>query len=272
MMSWQPTRRAVVAGGITAALPFARRRANAEADIWPQLAADLFKDRPLADGSSRLALEMPVRAEDAAVVPLTVRLTAAGQRVKALTLVIDGNPAPVAASFELGSTAGVTGISTRVRVNSYTDVHAVAELENGELYAVQTFVKASGGCSAPMLNVASEGDAAVGQMRFKLFAQPSMPVEPTQREAALMIRHPNNSGLQMDPLTHLYIPAYFVRELKIWQGSDLVLAMTGGISLSQNPQLRFTYRPNGAAMFRAQAVDTKEQIFSGEWPAAGSQS
>ena len=67
----------------------------------------------------------------------------------AITLVIDQNPAPMAAKFELGPDANVTEISTRVRVNSYTDVHAVAELSDGQLYMVKTYVKASGGCSAP---------------------------------------------------------------------------------------------------------------------------
>ena len=38
-----------------------------------------------------------------------------------------------------------------VKVESYTNVHAVAELDDGKLYAVKTFVKASGGCSAPAL-------------------------------------------------------------------------------------------------------------------------
>ena len=43
----------------------------------------------------------------------------------------------------------MTEISTRVRVNNYTDVHAVAELSDGKLYMTKTYVKASGGCSAP---------------------------------------------------------------------------------------------------------------------------
>ncbi len=43
----------------------------------------------------------------------------------------------------------MTEISTRVRVNSYTDVHAVAELSDGKLYMIKIYVKASGGCSAP---------------------------------------------------------------------------------------------------------------------------
>ena len=85
-----------------------------------------------------------------------------------------------------------------------------------------------------------------------------------------MVRHPNNSGLQMDQLTRLYIPAYFVRELRIWQGDDLVLAMDGGISISQDPNIRFSYVPNGAKTFRAEAIDTEEHVFRGEWPAAAS--
>jgi sulfur-oxidizing protein SoxY len=72
---------------------------------------------------------MPARAEDAAIVPLTVRSTLASsdtRRVKSFTIVIDENPALVAATFRIGPNAVVPEISTRVRVNSYTNVHAVA--------------------------------------------------------------------------------------------------------------------------------------------------
>jgi sulfur-oxidizing protein SoxY len=90
------------------------------------------------------------------------------------------------------------------------------------------------------------------------------------RQAQIMIRHPNNSGLQMDQITHLYIPPFFVTNLKVWQGDQLVLALEGGISISENPSIRFTYQPNGAATFRAQAVDTDKHVYKGEWPASPS--
>ncbi len=64
-----------------------------------------------------------------------------------------------------------------------------------------------------------------------------------------MMRHPQNSGLQMDQLTRLYIPPFFIDNLKIWQGDDLVVAMEGGIAISEDPNLRFNYKPNGAAKF-----------------------
>ena len=84
-------------------------------------------------------------------------------------------------------------------------------------------------------------------------------------EAQIMLRHPQNSGLQMDQLTRLYIPPFFIENLKIWQGDDLVLAMDGGIAISEDPNIRFNYRPNGAAKFRVEAVDTSKKMFRDEW-------
>lgn len=262
--------------GLTAAMvgygTLAAMAETANDDPWPALARELFKNRPLADGSGLIALDMPYRAEDAAIVPLTFRATMpAGDKrtVKALTIIIDWNPSPVAAVFTFGSKADVSALSTRVRVNSYTNVHAVAELSDGKLYMVKRYVKAAGGCSAPAIKDASEAKINIGQMRFRQFAAPAGSPGPS-RQAQIMIRHPNNSGLQMDQITHLYIPPFFVKDLKVWQGDRLVLAMDGGISISENPSIRFTYLPNGAASFRAQAVDTDKHVYKGEWPASPS--
>ena len=169
---------------------------------------------PLEDGTGLITLDAPYRAEDAAIVPLTVRATLpAGdtRRVEAITIVIDKNPAPVAATFRLGAASGVSSISTRVRVDMYTNVRAVAALSDGKHYMVTTFVKASGGCSAPALKTADEAKASAGQMRFRQFARTTDGPASGAREAQLMVRHPNNSGLQMDQLTRFYIPVYFVR-------------------------------------------------------------
>jgi sulfur-oxidizing protein SoxY len=238
------------------------------ADPWPELARDIFNGRPLADGAGLIAIDMPYRAEDAAIVPVTLRATLPQgdpRTLKAITLVIDQNPAPVAATFQVG--AGVTMISTRVRIDSYTNVHAVAELSDGQLYASTTFVKASGGCSAPTAKNADQANADVGQMRFRQFAKPSDGPVSGPREAQIMIRHPNNSGLQRDQLTLLYIPAFFIKELRVRQGDQLVLAMESGISISENPNVRFSYLSNGATTFRVEAVDTDGHVFTGEWPA-----
>ncbi|MBI5261381.1 MAG: quinoprotein dehydrogenase-associated SoxYZ-like carrier [Bradyrhizobium sp.] len=237
-------------------------------DPWPGLVQDIFNNRPMNDGGGVIAIEMPYRAEDAAIVPVKLRTTLSpddSRSVRTITLVIDRNPAPMAAKFELGRDANVTEISTRVRVNSYTDVHAVAELSDGKLYVVKTYVKASGGCSAPAAKNVEEAKNRLGQMRFRQFATSDQDRAKGVREAQIMIGHPNNSGLQMDQLTQLYIPAFFVDQLKLWQDDSLVLAMEGGISISEDPNLRFTYVSNGAKRFRAEARDTDGHVFRNEW-------
>jgi sulfur-oxidizing protein SoxY len=171
----------------------------------------------------------------------------------------------MAARFELGQDSYVSDISTRVRVNSYTDVHAVAELSDGKLYMTKTFVKASGGCSAPAAKNGDEAKARLGQVRFRQFAKPSDGPQSGAREAQIMIGHPNNSGLQMDQVTRLYVPAFFINELQMWQDDRLILAMQGGISISEDPNIRFSYVPNGAKHVRVEAKDTEGHVFQNEW-------
>jgi sulfur-oxidizing protein SoxY len=242
-------------------------------DPWPSLVGDLFHDRPMQNGDGLIALAAPYRAEDAAVVPMTLgfALPAGDTRqVKKITLVIDQNPAPMAASFEIGPNSGLSSIATRLRVNDYTNVHEVAELSDGKLYVVQKYVKAAGGCSAPAGKNPDEANAHIGEMRLReLAGKPDAASTPALREAQLMIRHPNNSGLQMDQVSHLYIPARYIESLEVFQGDDLVFAMEGGISISEDPNFRFTYKPNGAKVMRIEARDSGGKQFKSEWPIGG---
>ena len=244
-------------------------QAPAKDDPWPDLIVNVFDGKAIAESPDIIRLDAPTRAEDAALVPITIAMTPpAGQSVKRVTLVVDENPAPVAAVFELGSKAQVAEISTRVRVNAYTNVHAVAELDDGSLHMAVAYVKASGGCSAPAGKDPDEALASLGKMKFRQFpAKDKAAANMTPlREAQLLMRHPNNSGLQMDQITHLYIPPRFVQDLKILQGDELILRVEGGISISEDPNFRFTFRPNGAKTFRVEAIDTDNAVFSGEWP------
>jgi sulfur-oxidizing protein SoxY len=74
--------------------------------------------------------------------------------------------------------------------------------------------------------------------------------------------------MQMDQLTRLYVPAHFVTSVRIWQGDDLLLSIEGGISISENPEFRFDYRPNGAVGFRTEVGDSEGQSFKHDWPMA----
>jgi sulfur-oxidizing protein SoxY len=240
----------------------------AQDDPWPSLAADIFDGKPIADANGLVTLDAPYRAEDAALVPLTIRtqLPAGDSRfVRKVTLVVDGNPSPVAAEFSFGPKAAVDELTTRVRVDTYTNIHVVAELSDGALYGTQKFVKASGGCSAPAGKNPDEAMANLGKMRLRQFSLPAEETGRGRREVQLMIRHPNNSGLQMDQVTRNYVPLYIVRALTIRQGEDLVMKMEGGISISEDPNFRLRFTSNGVSKLEVEAEDTAGKIFKGDW-------
>lgn len=234
--------------------------------IWQSLKGDVFGDRSILLDDGVVRIEAPKRAQDAAIVPVDIFLdpAKAPDGLKAVTMIIDVNPAPVAAKFDLGKDAGVTHISTRVRVNDYSFIRAIAETGNGKLHMAQTFVKASGGCSAPAGKNAKEALASMGQMKLRQFegAEKISKAE----ELQLMIRHPNNSGLQRDPLTQYFIPAHFVDKLSVSQGDRLILAMEGGISISEDPNFRFDFNAQGKDPLKVVASDTEGKRFESEWP------
>ena len=240
---------------------------------WPDLKQEFFENVEIADGSALLAIEAPKRAHDAAVVP--VKITAQkGTKFKRLVLFVDENPIPMAADFKFGKASASASFSTRVRVNSYSYVRAVAEADDGKHYMVKTYVKASGGCSAPASKDLAAAKAQIGRMKLRFF-KPTQEVsagaqQSGLREAQIMIRHPNTSGFQMDQVTMLYIPAHYVDLIEVRQGDDLVMSVEGGISLSEDPNLRFYYNDTGKGQITVNATDNEDGKFSRSWPITGS--
>jgi sulfur-oxidizing protein SoxY len=234
--------------------------------IWAGLKGDVFGDRSILADTGLIRIEAPKRAQDAALVPVDIYIdpARAPEGVKAVTMIIDVNPAPVAATFTLGKDAGVTHLSTRVRVNDYSWIRAIAETTGGDLHMAQTFVKASGGCSAPAVKNTAEALASMGKMKLRQF--PEQENMSKAEELQLMIRHPNNSGLQRDPLTQYFIPAHFVQKLTISQADRPILSMEGGISISEDPNFRFDFDVQGDGEIRVEAVDTDGKVFKDQWP------
>ena len=257
------TRLAVVVLGIIAAMG-ASEGASAQSDeTWQSVRPDVFGERSIQDNSPLVVLTAPSRADDAALVPVEVRaaLPAGDARTIAkITVIVDENPAPVAASFRLGPDRREAHLSTRLRVNAYSFVRAVAETSDGALHMAARYVKAAGGCSAPALKDQDESLAKIGEMRLRNLAAAGEGGAPGLSRAQLMIRHPNYSGLQMNQLTRHYIPARFVDQIVVRQGGELVFEMEGGISLSEDPVIGFDYKPNGAGL-QVRAKDTDGRAF-----------
>ncbi len=227
----------------------------ARAARWRDIEKTIFGDKVATPGGSVVTLDAPYRAADASLVPITITLDPK-KPVKELYLVIDDNPSPVAAHYTFGPAADPHVIRMRVRVNSYTNVHAVAELQDGSLVEAVKFVKAAGGCSAPMGMSDEEAMKGMGEMRLK-FAHDVVPGKATQ--ATLMVRHPNFNGMQMNQITRYYTPARFIQTINVSDAGKLVFTLGTGISLSSNPVITFGMVPQSSGPVTVAVTDNKDE-------------
>ena len=234
----------------------------AAADNWSRIRPGLFQDRAIAEDKGQLLeLITPVRAEDAAVVPVAIHARPPQDRgftVRRLYLIIDNNPAPLAAVFNLTSDLGQADIETRVRVEEYTSIRVVAELSDGSLHMTSRFVKASGGCSAPAGKDPAAAAAGLGRMKLTLERTPQLN-QPLL--AQLMIRHPNSSGLAMDQVSRLYAPPHYVRHIDVAYNGRPVMSADTDISISENPNFRFSFVPRQEGTLTVDAVDSNDLTF-----------
>lgn len=254
------------------AMPFS---ANATEDPWPELHRDLFANKPLAENDGTIVLYAPGSAENAALVPISMRIPSniAGQ-AKTLSLIIDRNPAPVAAVFKFGegyssdANIGERTIATRIRIDSFSKVRAILETTDGKLHMVSKFVAGAGGCSSPAGSDVDAALAGLGRTQVKSLQDKNR--GESWREGIVMVRHPNFTGMQMDAKTRNYTPARFVNRLMVSKGEKLVFEMEGGISISEDPNIRFTYDGTHNEPLAVTGTDTEGATFSGSTHPNGS--
>ncbi len=235
-------------------------------DPWQDIRAYLFEDREILDGTGVIRLDAPDRAQDAAIVPVKINAEIPQTQehyIRRIHLLIDKNPSPVAGIFHLTPESGIATIATRIRVNEYTNIRAIAETNDGKLFMAKRFVKASGGCSAPALKDHEAAMARLGKMKLKTI-NPFTPGKPNQIQ--LMISHPNYSGLQMDPVSRNWIPPHFVEQIDVRFDDRTIMSIEGDISLSENPSIRFSFVPNQPGEIDVRAQDTDGAIFAKSWP------
>ena len=259
---------ALAASLLALAVPHAR----AEEDVWPSLKQATFGDRVIAAEDGMVALDAPVTAEDAALVPITVRVPPeVKQALKSMTLIIDKNPSPVVATFTFGPAAGTGGersMSTRVRIDNFSHVRAILETEDGKLHMASKFVQAAGGCAAMQAKDPDTENEGLGKMLVKTFP-PALSTAPLF-EGQVMLKHPNSNGMQLDIGTGGYIPARFVKEMTVKRGDDLVFRMESSFSISTNPNFRFTFGRGGDNELEVGITDTDGTVFTAKSQPSGS--
>ena len=146
-------RHLLVAGGmgaLAAGLWPLAARAAAEAEA---ATADLQQRQligAIVPKTGKVTLKVPQIAENGNTVPFTVTVDSpmtATDRVKAIHVLAEANPAPGIASFAFGPLAGKAEITMRMRLAKTQSVRAIAVMSDGSVYMDRQEVKVTiGGC------------------------------------------------------------------------------------------------------------------------------
>jgi sulfur-oxidizing protein SoxY len=232
--------------------------ANQDESEWNNtLKNQYFSGKTIEESNNIIELETPVRAEDPALVPLKINTKIKqtdDSHIKKILILVDKNPFPFVGEFEFSPHSGKADLAMRIRINTYSYVRAIAEMNDGKLYMSKKYVKASGGCSAP---VGADLDAAMqrlGKMKFRL-DNGVKTKGPTLVQ--LLISHPNLSGMQMDQVTRFVRKSHFVKQMKVSFNDEPILTAKTDIAISSDPNFRFYFVPETTGALKAEITDTQ---------------
>ncbi|WP_299919182.1 quinoprotein dehydrogenase-associated SoxYZ-like carrier [uncultured Roseobacter sp.] len=221
--------------------------ALASSEAWDSVKEQLYGERAMLSGEGIIAIDAPYRTYDDARTDLAAQIKAPpGAQIAKVTVVLDENPMPVSAVFDLETPQPGFYFDITMRVNGPTPMHVVAETSDGRLFVSETFVKTSGqgACAAPPGTDPEIALATLGQMNIDVVG--SVPGVQGGKLTSLASRlsrmdvdisHPSHSGMQMDQISLLFIPMRYVENVEIDLDGAGFVDLTGSISLSENPRL-----------------------------------
>ncbi len=210
------------------------------AEPWAALQQSYFAGKKL-ETAPFIQISAPIRAASGDQVPFAFSIDhpmTAQRHIKTVSVLVDGNPVPLTAVFHFNPDSGKAEASTRVRFESDSPVHIVAEASDGRFYVNSVYVKASGGCSGPVGAADPAALAAAGKMKMALDGPVKLG---GVNKAKLLIRHPMYTGLQRDLTSNGFRPAFFINKIDVSYNGKPVLRADTSIGLSENPTIEFPF-------------------------------
>lgn len=264
----------ILKGGVMASLliiSFVSPLKAADRGAWAELKQMVYQNQFISPALNKITLNAPYRAKDDRRVPIEVNAKLSdGRTIKKLTIIVDNNPMPVSAVFEMNKQRKEVSFKTHMRFNGPSPVRVIIEANDGKLYMKQKLVKTSGlgACASPPVGDPKELLANLGDMKLKPASLEKKKVKASKlkRRAKLEIKHPNLTGLQMDQITLQYILARFINTVEVHHGGEKLFTLTASISLSQDPDLTFDYLFNGSNEISVKAIDTDDTKFEKSFP------
>lgn len=223
---------------------------------WQFLRPEFYGQRDIGEvDDTFMSIEAPASTPDPAATPVSLRFgKPALGAIRQVRVIIDNNPSPIVSTIGLAPGVPIDEIDLRVRVDRFTSVRAIAETTDGRLEMRSTWIKASGGCSAPP---GAAGEGKTGDIRFR--------ASPDGKSLQVNIRHPNHSGFQIDPRTGDSIPPHYISHMSLSAGDKLLVDVDSGISISENPTLRIVSEQPFATPLTLDATDSNDAHFSATW-------
>lgn len=245
-------------------------------DTWTELREQVFGDAVPVLNEAVVRMDAPYRTFNDPRTEIGAHVKAPlGEFIKSVSLIIDENPMPVSAVFDLAEPKRAFAFTGSMRINGPSMVRIVAETDRGNFYMQETFVKTSGtgACSAPPGTDPLIALETMGTMKFKLLpgdgesVLASLEKKPQLQSSGELGRlvqldmdHPSHSGMQMDQITLLFIPARYVDTIEVKSNGKALFTMTGSISFSENPAIRFEV-PQDALGVSVKMTDTEGATF-----------
>ncbi|MCX7628429.1 MAG: quinoprotein dehydrogenase-associated SoxYZ-like carrier [Methylophilaceae bacterium] len=235
--------------------------AEASEALWPVVKEAFFAGKNI-EPADFIRLEGPRRAESGAQVPVTLTIDKAPDApdaIKKVYLIVDANPIPLAAIYHFTPLNGKAQISTRIRMETDSYIHAVGETADGKLYMTALPIRAAGGCGGLVDSDEAAIRATAGKMKVNL-EEPIKFGEPNP--ATLLIKHPMFTGLQRDLASGGYRPAFYIQKVELTYNGKPVMHVDLGVGTSEDPYLRFFYRPDAPGVMDIKATDNEGKEFT----------
>ncbi len=224
---------------------------------WKSIAGDIFGERPIEDGSALLKLKVPEQAMDAALVPISVDFI--GDRpITSVSVVVDNNPMPLAGRFRLGPAFARQDLKLRIRVNEFTLIHAVAETGDGEALRGRRNISGPP-AAAPRRAPPRQPTCWLGWARCSCDANARSTPRWCHRVSSSAIRTTAGCSRTRAATTP---PARYLERVSVSVGGVSVFDMDGGISLSEDPSIGFTYVAGGNAEVDVRVQDSSSAQFA----------
>jgi thiosulfate oxidation carrier complex protein SoxZ len=185
--------------------------------------------------ASGLQLQALDQIEDGATVEVSALATQAG--AQRLVFIVDRNPNPLAAWFDLGERVEPQ-VRLRVKVAESCDLEALSLLPDGRTATARRAVNVTiGGCGVGevVTDLAALAPSAPQPSRIRAR------VVAAGADVRVLMSHVMETGLRQDAAGRR-IPAWTIRDVSASLNGNVVLRARWGTGVSRNPYLQFVVR------------------------------